>query len=111
MGLAERSGIDGASVRAFIQVQIDVAKAVQYRFRADWLSAPEPHWHTRTLEVVRKEISSLNVNMMPLLSEVVSNARLDMTAFTGSISAPHVTAGDAEKIVAAIRRIHKRHSG
>lgn len=38
---AEKLGLDGESVKPFIQAQMDAAKAIQYRYRADWLSSPE----------------------------------------------------------------------
>ncbi len=47
---AEKLGLDGKSVKFFMQAQIDAAKAIQYRYRADWLSIPEkignrPPWN------------------------------------------------------------------
>lgn len=46
---AERLGLDPLSVRPFILAQMDAAKAIQYRYRADWLAQPESagsrvHW-------------------------------------------------------------------
>ncbi len=41
---AEKLGLDGDSVKLFVQAQMDVAKAIQYRYRADWLSQPEKGW-------------------------------------------------------------------
>lgn len=57
--LAETYGLDGESVRPFIQAQMNVAKAIQYRYRAQWLSddtIPQEH----SLELLRQEISDLN---------------------------------------------------
>jgi len=53
---ARELGLDDATVQPFIQAQMDVAKAVQYRYRADWLATPEPHWQPRPLDEVRKSI-------------------------------------------------------
>ncbi|CDG11925.1 putative chorismate mutase precursor, partial [Serratia marcescens subsp. marcescens Db11] len=39
---AGRLGLEPASVRPFIAAQMDAAKAIQYRYRADWLASPEP---------------------------------------------------------------------
>ncbi|MBE5254691.1 gamma subclass chorismate mutase AroQ [Mixta sp. Marseille-Q2057] len=32
-------GLEPNSVRAFVQAQMDVAKAIQYRYRAEWVTA------------------------------------------------------------------------
>src|SRR5471030_1193192 len=38
---ATAAGLEPQSVVPFIQAQMDVAKAIQYRYLADWLSRPE----------------------------------------------------------------------
>lgn len=37
---ATQYGLDTASVKQFFIVQIAIAKAIQYRYRAEWLTAP-----------------------------------------------------------------------
>lgn len=39
---AGRLGLEPASVRPFIAAQMDAAKAIQYRYRADWLASRSP---------------------------------------------------------------------
>ena len=38
---------------------MDAAKAIQYRYRADWLAAPETDWQPRPLQDVRTQIGQL----------------------------------------------------
>lgn len=45
-------------------VQMDVAKAIQYRYRADWLSSPETNWKPQDLSEVRLKISALNTELL-----------------------------------------------
>lgn len=40
---AERIGLNPKSVKPFFVAQISAAKAIQYRYRADWLSHPYKH--------------------------------------------------------------------
>lgn len=44
---AGRLGLEPTSVRPFITAQMDAAKAIQYRYRADWLASPESDWQPR----------------------------------------------------------------
>lgn len=57
---AESLGLKGESVKPFIQAQMDAAKAIQYRYRADWLAAPEPDWQPRPLPEARAQIGQLS---------------------------------------------------
>ena len=57
---ADSLGLKGESVRPFIQAQMDAAKAIQYRYRADWLAAPETDWQPRPLQDVRTQIGQLS---------------------------------------------------
>ena len=57
---ADSLGLKGESVRPFIQAQMDAAKAIQYRYRADWLAAPETDWQPRPLQDVRTQTGQLS---------------------------------------------------
>lgn len=43
---------------------MDVAKAIQYRYRAIWLSSPETNWKPQDLSEVRVKISALNTELL-----------------------------------------------
>lgn len=66
---ANSLGIEGKTVVRFMQAQMDVAKAIQYRYRADWLSVPEIHWKPRPLDEVRAKIGQLNYALLQKLAE------------------------------------------
>jgi len=61
---ADSLGLKGESVRPFIQAQMDAAKAIQYRYRADWLAAPEANWQPRPLQDVRTQIGQLSARIL-----------------------------------------------
>lgn len=64
---AESFGLNSETVKPFIVAQMDVAKAIQYRYRADWLSSPETNWKPQDLSEVRLKISSLNTELLKIL--------------------------------------------
>jgi chorismate mutase len=61
---AESFGLNSETVKPFIVTQMNVAKAIQYRYRADWLSSPESNWKPQDLAEVRLKISSLNTELL-----------------------------------------------
>ncbi|MEQ1067465.1 chorismate mutase [Acinetobacter sp. XH1741] len=61
---AESFGLSSETVKPFIVTQMNVAKAIQYRYRADWLSSPETNWKPQDLSEVRLKISSLNTELL-----------------------------------------------
>ncbi|ODL98385.1 chorismate mutase [Acinetobacter pittii] len=61
---AESFGLNSETVKPFIVSQMNVAKAIQYRYRADWLSSPESNWKPQDLAEVRLKISSLNTELL-----------------------------------------------
>lgn len=61
---AESFGLNSETVKPFIVTQMNVAKAIQYRYRADWLLSPESNWKPQDLAEVRLKISSLNTELL-----------------------------------------------
>ena len=53
---AESFGLNSETVKPFIVTQMNVAKAIQYRYRADWLSSPESNWKPQDLAEVRLKL-------------------------------------------------------
>ncbi|MBO9530589.1 MAG: chorismate mutase, partial [Acinetobacter oleivorans] len=61
---ADSFGLSSETVKPFIVTQMNVAKAIQYRYRADWLSSPESNWKQQDLADVRLKISTLNTELL-----------------------------------------------
>ncbi|MGJ0580808.1 chorismate mutase [Xenorhabdus bovienii] len=104
---AEKLGLDGESVKPFIQAQMDAAKAIQYRYRADWLSVPEKGWQPEPLEQVRSKISVLNTDILTDVSTRLTKGDLftDKTAFTKVLDQTHLKNGDKERLWSLMKQI------
>ncbi len=86
---AESFGLNSETVKPFIVTQMNVAKAIQYRYRADWLSSPETNWKPQDLSEVRLKISSLNTELLkilPMNSRKIITRRRMAVAICGQFS-------------------------
>lgn len=104
---AEALGLDGKSVAPFIQAQMDAAKAIQYRYRADWLSAPENGWQPESLDSVRAKISRLNTQILTSVSNKLKKGERfnDRFVFMKSLEQTHLKVGDKERLWQSLQRI------
>ena len=98
LSLAEKSGLNGHSVQPFIQIQMDVAKAIQYRYRADWLSVPENNWQPEPLAQVRAKISALNITILSAIRAQLSQPFTDKAAFIGALQHSLLKESDKESL-------------
>lgn len=104
---AEKMGLEGESVKPFIQAQMDAAKAIQYRYRADWLSVPENDWQPEPLEEVRSKISVLNTAILTSISiKLTTEAKFtDESAFMKEVVQEHLKNSDKERLWNALKKI------
>ncbi|MCX8956644.1 chorismate mutase [Erwinia psidii] len=107
VAIAEKLGLNGGSVKPFIQAQMDAAKAIQYRYRADWLSETENGWQPAPLDQVRAKISALNTD---ILTDISANLKqgvkfTDKNAFMQAINQPNLKPADKERLWRSLGRI------
>lgn len=104
---AEQLGLDGESVKPFIQAQMDVAKAIQYRYRADWLSVPLQDWQPEPLEQVRSKISVLSTAILSSVSSKLKTGSqfTDKAAFMSEFNQEHLKNSDKELLWDSLRSI------
>lgn len=106
---AESLGLDGESVKPFIQAQMDAAKAIQYRYRADWLSTPETSWQPRPLNEVRKQISELSDRILRKVAErLKASGKLteaDREEFMRTVQQHNLTGQDKAHMWQAIKLV------
>lgn len=98
---AGRLGLDAASVRAFIAAQMDAAKAIQYRFRADWLASSEEGWQPRSLDRVRPQIAELSSRILQLLAKRLKSGPLteaDRSAFQQAVNQFNLSEADKRRL-------------
>lgn len=106
---AESLGLNGESVKPFIQAQMDAAKAIQYRYRADWLATPETSWQPRALDEVRKQISELSDTILRKVAErLKANGKLtdaDKKEFMHTVQQHNLTEQDKARMWQALASI------
>lgn len=104
---AEKLGLEGKSVTLFIQAQMDAAKAIQYRYRADWLSVPEKEWQPEPLALVRSKIRSLNSDILTDISRKLMHAQVvtDKDGFMKTLDQAHLTDSDKERLWYSLQQI------
>jgi chorismate mutase len=66
---AGKLGLDPGTVEPLIIAQINAAKAIEYRYEADWLAEPEAGWQPRPLDEVRQEIAELSKEILQQVAE------------------------------------------
>ncbi|EKK4045262.1 chorismate mutase [Cronobacter malonaticus] len=104
---AEKLGLDGDSVKLFVQAQMDVAKAIQYRYRADWLSQPEKGWEPEPLELVRAKISLINTSILASISAKLAEGGkfIDKAEFTKAVEQAQLKNSDKERLWGSLQKI------
>lgn len=104
---AEKLGLDGESVKPFIQAQMDAAKAIQYRYRADWLSSPEKGWQPAPLEQVRVKIGALSSAILTGVNQTLTQDGqfTDHAAFMKTVEQVNLKDSDKERLWQSLRQI------
>ncbi|WP_213990092.1 chorismate mutase [Sodalis sp. dw_96] len=108
---AKDTGLDPHSVVPFIQAQMDVAKAIQYRYLADWLSSPEQNWRPKHLDDVRKTISDQDRVILSSISQRLragSFSEKDKLEISSLLNAPNLSDTDKSHLVNALLLIKHR---
>lgn len=104
---AQKLDLDEESVRPFLQVQMDAAKAIQYRYRADWLLEPEEDWQPKPLEQIRYELSVLNIQILGSVSSMLKTGGIfnDKSDFMATVDQAHLTESNKHKLWVALTGI------
>lgn len=106
---ANELGLAGQSVRAFIQAQMDVAKAVQHRYCADWLISPELQWTPLRIEDARANIAQAGHSVLLCIARKLNAQKgftvTDRVLFFNSINQEKVGNKDKERLWSALEKI------
>ncbi|AJI94910.1 putative chorismate mutase [Yersinia ruckeri] len=109
MAEAEKKGIDPQSIKPFFIASINAAKAIQYRYLADWLSNPATGWEPRSLDKIRPEIASLSQQLIAeIYALLASGAKIDnseQVRFMDIVHQLNLSDGDKIHIFAALQSI------
>ncbi|MGB8667116.1 MAG: chorismate mutase [Serratia inhibens] len=111
---AGRLGLDPLSVRPFIVAQMDAAKAIQYRYRADWLATPESGWQPRPLDSVRPQIAELSNRILQRLAQQLKAGPLTEQArgaFVSAIRQANLSEADKQRLFTALLAVRAGKTG
>jgi len=111
---AEAAGVDPQSVAPFIQAQMDVAKAIQYRYLADWLSRPEPQWQPADLGDVRKRISEYDKRILDTFSQQLNAGGFsdrERAQMLHLLNAPQLSDADKQRLMDSLALIKRKSAG
>ena len=105
---ARKVGLDPRSVVPFLKAEIDAAKAIQYRYRADWLSVPQKNARAVPLDVTRSGIGETGDAILTQLQSVLSQGGIkssDLADFEKAVTEPNLTAADKKKLFEALMEV------
>lgn len=111
LNIAYAEGLNPESVKPFIIAQMNVAKAIQYRDIADWLSQPDVQLHPKTLSDVRDRISSLTIQMIKdIANSLKKNAdhTFEEKYFMQQVQCKHLTLSDQQYLLSNLQKIELR---
>ncbi|MFA2944016.1 chorismate mutase [Acinetobacter pittii] len=105
---AESFGLNSETVKPFIVTQMNVAKAIQYRYRADWLSSPESNWKPQDLAEVRLKISTLNTELLKNIADELkknNNKAPHGCSYMRSVQPPQLKEADKKALCETLNKI------
>ena len=70
---ANKLGLFGPSVKSFFQAQISIAKAIQYRYRADWQSESSRSVTPDLQEIIRPKLSKIGSAIVHKMATLYRN--------------------------------------
>ncbi|AJQ94919.1 chorismate mutase [Gynuella sunshinyii] len=106
---ARQKGLDPSTVESFFQAQIAVAKAIQYRYRAEFLSHPTDHAARDLNSVVRPELLKLGDQIIEQIAQyqkqygVFQPSQYDL--FSQQINVDYISEGDKQLLFNALLKI------
>lgn len=106
---AAEKGLKPEQVESFFKAQIAVAKAIQYRHRADWLSQPAERQPRDLQTEIRPALITLGAKITQQLADYVKeNGEFtpdDFDTFNSAITVKYVTARDKQMLFLSLMEI------
>lgn len=102
-------GLNGETVKPFIQAQMDVAKAIQHRYCADWLTEPERPQTTLPIDEVRASIAEVSFSLLVCIARKLKTdfrfTAAEKAIFIRAIQQEKVKHKDKELLWATLKTI------
>lgn len=106
---AAKKGLKPEQVEHFFKAQVSVAKAIQYRHRADWLSQPAAHLPRDLQTIIRPALITLGASITQQIADYVNQNGAftpdDFNSFNKAITTKYVSAGDKQLLFSALMEI------
>ncbi|WP_454819209.1 chorismate mutase [Labrys neptuniae] len=105
---AAKLGLDPVTVEPFIIAQINAAKAVEYRYLADWLAQPEAGWQPRPLDKVRQDIAQLSKEILQQVAQDLKSGPFtpsERASFFKVVHEPNLKESDRQQLFSTLLAI------
>ncbi|MGB8498715.1 MAG: chorismate mutase [Pantoea agglomerans] len=109
---AQQAGLEPHSVEPFVHALMNASKAIQYRYRADWLSSPDSAVPVRDLAETRQQIQQLDTQLLTAISQRLMTGAFsqeDKEFLMSHLTAPHLSESDKNSLFASLSRIQRQH--
>ena len=107
---AQAAGLAPDSVGPFVRALMNASKAVQYRYLADWLSAPGSRHTPADLSTVRERILKLDNQIMTVISQRLMAGHFsaeELAWLAEQMRTPHLTEADKHNLFTALSYIQR----
>nr|MDT0250874.1 chorismate mutase [Endozoicomonas sp.] len=107
---AELAGLQPESITAFCQAQMDAAKAIQYRYMADWLSTqPDNNGYRDLASEVRPKLLELGDEIIGRIGDYLKEGRTFdnkmQKEFVRIVNATNLSESDKKKLFQSLQMI------
>jgi len=109
---AQQAGLEPQSVAPFVHALMNASKAIQYRYLADWLSAPDSARPAADLTETRQQIQRLDTQLLTAISQRLMAGSLPEAErhwLITQLAAPHLSEADKNTLVVSLSQIQRRH--
>ncbi len=107
--LAATLGLDSQSMEQFFVAQINAAKAIQYRYRAELLTQDLPNRTVNLDATIRPELDRLGVEIVRLFAEFLRAGSIlgekQREQFTLALRSSHLTQADKSALFDAMKQV------
>lgn len=107
---AEQAGLEPDSVEPFVHALMNASKAIQYRYRADWLSAPDNAAPIRDLAETRQQIQRVDRQLLNAIGQQLiagGFSHADRAWLASQLTAPNLSEGDKNSLLSSLSRIQR----
>jgi len=99
---AAAQGLRGASIESFFTAQIEVAKAIQYRSLANWISEPANRTAPDLVTEIRPALTRLGDDIVQALANFLQSGNLieeeQRNAFHNALTVPNINTADRDML-------------